>query len=218
MVLSKMPMTEHSILIANQTTSKVDLSRIRQAARYVLERHSVEPATISIALVDNPTIHALNRQFLDHDYATDVLSFRLSEPPQPLEGEVIVSHPMAEEVAGAMGLSGWDGIAELLLYVIHGTLHLVGFDDKTPAAGERMQAEERAVLQQIGLMHEAAFVGRDTQALPDGQSPEYARRPTGATTAPRRNTSTENSQAAPPGNPMPATGRSNTPGEGDNVL
>ena len=57
----------------------VDRGRMRQVARAVLEAEGVADAEISLAFVDNPTIHRLNLQYLRHDEPTDVLSFPLSE-------------------------------------------------------------------------------------------------------------------------------------------
>ncbi len=94
-----------------------------------------------MAAVDDRTIHQLNRRYLDHDYPTDVLSFVLEEGPGTVEGEIIVSGDTA--AASAPGY-GWPAQDELLLYVIHGMLHLVGYDDKSPADAARMrQAEAR---------------------------------------------------------------------------
>ncbi len=65
-----------------QATLPVDARRLRRAARAILKEHGPASCLISIAIVDDPTIHALNRQYLQHDYPTDVLSFVLEEPPR----------------------------------------------------------------------------------------------------------------------------------------
>ena len=82
-----------------------------------------------MAIVDDPTIHELNRRYLDHDYATDVLSFAFEQSPVLIDGEIVVSGYMAAATAARCG---WPAEDELLLYLIHGTLHLVGFDDQAP--------------------------------------------------------------------------------------
>ena len=121
---------------------------IEQAVRIVLSDARVAKATVSIAIVDDAHITRLNRQFLQHDDATDVLSFALNEPHAPLDGEVIVSAEMAQRMAGSYG---WDVSAELLLYVIHGTLHLVGYDDASAADQAAMRRREAEVLGQLGI-------------------------------------------------------------------
>lgn len=130
-------------------------SRARQAMLEVLSAAGLEHASISVAIVDDPTIHELNRRYLEHDYPTDVLSFLLESGDWGLEGEVIASADTAERMAGE---AGWSIDDELLLYVVHGTLHLVGYDDQEPAGREQMRQREREVLARFGLSvrHEQA--------------------------------------------------------------
>jgi rRNA maturation RNase YbeY len=81
---------------------------------------------VSIVLVNNRRIHALNRQFLNHDRPTDVISFPLdvSEPGQPrLLGEVYVSRDQARVQAREYGVGYHDEVKRLIL---HGILHLLG--------------------------------------------------------------------------------------------
>lgn len=138
-----------SIEIANeQTTYAVAGLRLKKAVRAVLEDAGVRSGEISIAVVDDATMHALNRKHLDHDYPTDVLSFLLEHEDEHLEGEVIVS---ADYAAREAAIYGWTTDDELLLYVIHGTLHLVGYDDQEPAAKQQMRNRERHYLQLFGL-------------------------------------------------------------------
>ena len=105
-------------------------------------------AIVSIAVVDDPTIHELNRQYLQHDYPTDVLSFPLEQTDDRLEGEVVVSADTAAQQAEEVG---WPAADELLLYVIHGTLHLVGHRDKEADDVVAMRRAERHYLKQAGI-------------------------------------------------------------------
>ena len=122
--------------------------RLERAATAIFREALVDRATLSIAIVDDPTIHGLNRQYLEHDYPTDVLSFLLERDADSLEGEVIVSLDTAARRAAEFG---WSAADELLLYVIHGTLHLVGYDDQAEAARGEMRAAERRVLAIFGI-------------------------------------------------------------------
>ena len=84
------------VAVANeQLEFPVDEALLRRAVTHVLRTHDYRSATISVAVVDNAKIHELNKQFLDHDYPTDVLSFMLDEDQQQLDGEVVVSAEMA---------------------------------------------------------------------------------------------------------------------------
>jgi probable rRNA maturation factor len=131
-----------------QSKHPVNESRLLAAARLVLEEEGIREASVSLAVVDDPTIHELNRRYLQHDYATDVLSFVLDSGPGRLDGEVIVS---ADTAAAASTRYGWTVEDELLLYVIHGTLHLVGDDDRTPADQAAMRHRERFYLARFQL-------------------------------------------------------------------
>src|SRR3954447_24539505 len=132
-----------------QESVPVERAPMREVVRAVLEGEGVAEASISLAFVDNATIHRLNKQFLDHDEPTDVLTFPLSGPgAKALEGEVVIGAEVARAVAADRG---HDEQAELALYVIHGLLHLCGYDDTTPAAARRMRERERLYLQRLGL-------------------------------------------------------------------
>ena len=127
----------------------IDRGRMREVARAVLEGEGIADYEISLAFVDNPTIHRLNKRYLDHDEPTDVLSFPYSAAnAKKLEGELVVGVEIAKEAATERG----HGVqAELALYVIHGLLHLCGYDDKSPAAETEMRERERHYLKQVGL-------------------------------------------------------------------
>ena len=116
-------------LALRHPTCPVEKRRLVAAAKAVLQGEGIAAADLSLAVVDDPTIHGLNRQYLQHDYPTDVLSFVFASSPTQLEGEVIVSFDTAQAAAARYG---WSAEAELVRYVVHGILHLVGHDDATP--------------------------------------------------------------------------------------
>ena len=131
-----------------QQTTPVDDGRLQAVVEMILDDAGYTDAEISIALVDDPTIHELNRRHLEHDYPTDVLSFVLEQQENSLEGEVVVS---GDTAALAASEYGWSAEEELLLYVIHGSLHLVGHDDQTPDQRELMRSHERRWLLEMGV-------------------------------------------------------------------
>lgn len=149
----------YEIDIANsQFSLAVNEPFLREAAERTLALEEVRAAEISIAVMGNDKIQELNRQYLDHDYATDVLSFLLecdgeldeTGPPTPplgrgkiISGEVIVSAEMAADRAAEFG---WQASDELLLYLVHGLLHLCGYDDHTDEERALMRSRERNVL------------------------------------------------------------------------
>lgn len=127
----------------------VDRGRMREIVRTTLDAEGVANYEISLAFVDNPTIHTLNKRYLDHDEPTDVLSFPLSDPgAKTLQGELV----LGVEVAKAQAEERSHSVdAELALYVIHGLLHLCGYDDKSPAKEREMRTRERAHLARLGF-------------------------------------------------------------------
>jgi probable rRNA maturation factor len=132
-----------------QEAVPVDRGRMREVARAVLEGEQAGDAEISLAFVDNATIHRLNLRYLGHDEPTDVLSFPLGEGRAgKLAGEVVIGAEVAREQATQLG---HDVQAELALYVIHGLLHLCGYDDHEPADAAAMRQRERHYLRQLGL-------------------------------------------------------------------
>lgn len=138
--------TQLEIECANeQALLVVDETRLRKAAELILRDAGIRQGTLSIAVVDDAAIHRLNYEFLRHDYPTDVLSFALEEGVDSFEGEVIVSAETSIRNAQEIG---WSAVDELLLYVIHGTLHLIGHRDKSEEEREEMR---RAEMKYLGL-------------------------------------------------------------------
>ncbi len=145
-------------------TSECELERLlagllRSAIKATLSRHRTPAAQISLALVDDDHIAQLNGIHLDHDGPTDVLTFDLSDRKAaeaarvddnavPVEGEIVVSVDTAAREARRRG-HGID--AELALYAVHGTLHLLGYDDRTAADSDRMHRTEDVILESLGL-------------------------------------------------------------------
>lgn len=126
----------------------LDQARLHAAIESVLRGEGIDEAEISLAIVDDPQIHELNRRFLDHDEPTDVLSFLLEHRPGYLEGEIVVS---ADTAAARAVQFNWPPEDELLLYVVHGTLHLAGYDDQTAELRGEMRHRERHYLHGFGL-------------------------------------------------------------------
>lgn len=161
-------MDAYLIEVNNQQVSlSIDEDAITRAVRTILINEQIQRAQISVALVDDPTMHDLNRRYLDHDYPTDVLSFVLEQQGQAyLEGEIIVSTDTAIQCCAEYH---WSATQELFLYVIHGMLHLVGFDDTEDSLRTEMRQRERYYLQalDIGLPSESATDSQDSE--PSGE-------------------------------------------------
>ena len=130
-----------------QELVKLDRPRLREIVRQVMAEEDIKDYEISLAFVDNPTIHGINKRFLEHDEPTDVITFPYSSG-KVLVGELVIGVEVALEQA-RVGRHEVD--AELALYVIHGLLHLVGYDDKDAHDRKQMRVRERYHLNGLGL-------------------------------------------------------------------
>ncbi|MGC3969864.1 MAG: rRNA maturation RNase YbeY [Pirellulales bacterium] len=127
----------------------VDVERLRSAVQRIVGDAGKSKGSISIAVVDDATIHDVNNRFLQHDEPTDVVSFVLEDEGKLLDGEIVLGADVAARSAAELGISADE---ELLLYAIHGALHLVGHDDLTPEPRKLMRAQEREYLAKFGIM------------------------------------------------------------------
>jgi len=135
--------------VANeQSHLKLDEHRLRRAVEMIFEDAGIGAASVSLAVVDDQTMAELHRQYLGKDETTDVLSFTLKDDGGQFEGEVVVS---AETAATVAAWYRWTPDDELLLYVIHGALHLVGHRDATPEQVASMRQQETHYLSRFGL-------------------------------------------------------------------
>ena len=145
-----------------QQAVTLDHDWLRSIVVAVLQEEGVQSAQISVALVDDPAIHEVNRTFLEHDYPTDVISFLLEETSAPMtdgagppldggrqiEGEVIISGETAARTADELGCPAEH---ETALYLVHGLLHLCGYDDRTADERARMRQREQWHLQKFAI-------------------------------------------------------------------
>jgi probable rRNA maturation factor len=159
----------HRVEIANRFRGrKIDLRQLRKAVVAVLDSEKIAEANISLAVIDDQTIAELNDRFLDHQGPTDVISFALEDQSPTskatIDGEIIVSAETAIRAAKDFGTSM---ALELLLYVIHGTLHLVGYDDLSAAERKIMRQKEQFYLAQFGM---PPVADRSTAASPHAKS------------------------------------------------
>jgi probable rRNA maturation factor len=179
------PATGFQVALSNeQNRHAIDSRRLTAAAEAVLRDSTFTSAAISIAVVDDATIHELNRRHLNHDWPTDVLSFVLGEDERHLEGEVIISADTAAATAEELGHSA---DVEQLLYVIHGILHLVGCRDKSDVEVKQMRAAEARYLEQFGfIVPLSQFEVRTESKISASKAPSSCPLPKGAGSEIRR--------------------------------
>ena len=108
----------------------------------VVKAHGFEAGRLSYLFCDDETILATNREFLQHDYYTDIITFDYSTPRR-VSGDMVLS--LDTVATNAAGL-GADSDREVLRVIVHGGLHLCGINDKGPGEREIMESHEDAAL------------------------------------------------------------------------
>jgi rRNA maturation RNase YbeY len=120
----------------------LDEAALARLLRHVADAEGFALRSLGVVLADHETVHRLNREYLAHDYVTDVLSFSLDEEAtadRVIDGEVYVDLDTAAERAPEFGTTFED---EARRYVVHGLLHLMGYDDATDAERAAMRRLE----------------------------------------------------------------------------
>lgn len=136
------------IIVDEDVTFVVNEQRLRDGCTAASSLRDFDQGEIGIRVTTDAAIHQINREYLGHDYPTDVISFPYAASQPHIEGELVVSVDTASERAGDLG---WSFEHELLLYVVHGTLHLTGMDDQQPEDRRAMRSAERDVMLQLGV-------------------------------------------------------------------
>jgi probable rRNA maturation factor len=131
---------------SSQRAVRVDRGRLARLLRFVAREEGQRLGQIDLAVVGKDEIASHNHRWLRHAGATDVLSFDLSEGGGGISGQLIVCGEVAAEQARLRGLPAQE---ELMLYVVHGLLHLCGYDDLAVRAAARMHAREEELLREF---------------------------------------------------------------------
>lgn len=139
------------VFLANEQELPVDHDRLSALASHALESEDVDDsAELSVLFVSSDHMRRLNSHFAGDDYATDVLAFPMmdgeedhEEEAGPLLGDVVVCPGVAQRNAERIGHSLDD---ELAVLIVHGTLHLLGYDHQGPKDKEAMERRQTEIL------------------------------------------------------------------------
>lgn len=139
-----------------QGYTPVDVALLQRAIRLVLEQEGTNVQSgITVVLTDNATVQALNKQHRATDAPTDVLSFpadplppEIADEAAPYLGDLIIAFPYSKAQADRLKHDLRDS---LVLLVIHGTLHLLGYDHDTPEHKAAMWAAQNKALTALGV-------------------------------------------------------------------
>lgn len=122
-----------------------DFARVTKWIEMVAAAHDRRVGNISYRFCNDDEILAANRQFVNHDYFTDIITFDYTVGNR-IGGDVLISVDTVRTNAEKFGKSFAD---ELMRVIIHGVLHLCGIDDKGPGEREIMEANEDAALEML---------------------------------------------------------------------
>lgn len=158
-----MPRTDAIVVSIDRKTDSVPFAprRIRQLVRSICRRFRIRRANVDLAITDDSGIRRVNRRYFASSAITDCISFDLSDRFDPARCFAIVVN--AELARRQARLRGHSPRAELALYIVHGILHQLGFDDRTIAEARRMHREEDRLLQRTGfgvVYHNASSLSR----------------------------------------------------------
>ena len=123
-----------------------DKNRLKKWLHAVALRHEGKISAIQFIFCDDEYLLEINKQYLDHATLTDIITFRYSEHPDPLESDIYISIERVKENAAQLSILFED---ELHRVMVHGVLHLLGFKDKTGTEKELMRGEEDFCLKMI---------------------------------------------------------------------
>lgn len=140
----------------------LNIARLRKIVKSVCKRFNLRKATVGIAIVNDSEMKRLNKQFLNRNGTTDCLSFDLTDKQGRKHNkkiasdsqysdakifELVLNGQMAVRQANSRGHSAE---AEMALYIVHGLLHNLGFDDSTQKEAKKMHETEDEILQELG--------------------------------------------------------------------
>lgn len=142
-----------NILISEEFEGKLDENVILQTVLAVLQHEAVSTQSdVSIVVDNDAKLQELNSQFLGIDAPTDVLSFPSDEVDpdsgEPYLGDIILSLPRAQAQAGE---AGHTLTAEIQLLIVHGVLHLLGYDHAEEDEKQEMWEHQKAILAELGV-------------------------------------------------------------------
>ena len=145
-----------AVLIARHFRDiEVSVPKLKKLIKSIGARFNLADASVSIAIVDDDEITKVNKRFLHKDNTTDCISFDLSDDEYPADSNGNYTRIFELIVNGQMAIlqseqRGHSPEAELALYVTHGMLHNLGFDDATKSQAAKMHNTEDEILEQLG--------------------------------------------------------------------
>jgi probable rRNA maturation factor len=148
--------------------NQIDSALLRRITRHVLDKLVKAPEyDLAVFVVEDAEMTHLNETYLSHQGSTDVITFDYNDPAAPnrLAGEIFVCFDEAKRQAVRYRTS-WQ--SEIARYVVHGILHLAGYDDKTTGDRREMKRIEGRVLEEVERAFECDKLDRHDSKSSNG--------------------------------------------------
>lgn len=142
------------VTIEYESDSGIPIEQLQEAAHRTIVRFaSIKNGGLTIVITSDEAVRVLNQRYRGVDSATDVLSFPAAPLPESLEdghyyGDLVIAHPYTSRQASQLGHALDES---LCLLVVHGTLHLLGFDHDRPETRAEMWAAQETILRELGI-------------------------------------------------------------------
>ena len=149
----------NEITITNETDENVDITLLNKVADYALRSENVDKGVVNIIIVDNKRISKINKEYRNIDRETDVISFALEDDDTFIEltirvlGDIYISIDKVKSQASDYGHSE---IREICFLVVHGILHLLGYDHMNIADELVMFSKQDKILDELGIRRDYA--------------------------------------------------------------
>jgi probable rRNA maturation factor len=134
-----MPDTPIEFVAEDIEFSLIDQDKIKDWINRIILKHGFELENLTYIFCSDEYLHQINLDYLDHDTYTDIITFNNADEAGIIESDIFISIERVKENASTLNATFAD---ELHRVMIHGVLHLLGFDDKTPELKQKMQQEE----------------------------------------------------------------------------
>ncbi|MEW6194752.1 MAG: rRNA maturation RNase YbeY [Bacteroidota bacterium] len=135
-----------NIHVYSNRNLRINNAAVHKIISTIKKEYELNIKSLEINFVPSKIIHEINKKYLDHDYTTDVISFNYSNESNNLDGEIFICSEIADENAKYFKVS-LDN--ELKRLVIHGILHLIGYDDLSRNDKLKMRNVENRLLNNI---------------------------------------------------------------------
>lgn len=133
----------NNLNIYSDNSFKVNKNIIHKIISYIKSQYILNIDSLEINFVTSDMIHKINNEYLGHNYPTDVISFNYSNESNNLDGEIFICYQIAKENSKRFNVKYDNEIKRL---IIHGLLHLIGYDDTTLSKKRKMKKVENQLL------------------------------------------------------------------------